>query len=682
MAAEKRSLTSLGSGSGQSAQVAHGPDARHMGSEPGSEPNDIEMLAPPQSPQEPGGPEELYQPKSLKFWGTIACNFLALFLVALDRTIVATAVPRISDEFKALGDIGWYGSSYMLTTACAQLVFGRIYKHYDLKWAFLISIVVFEVGSTICGAAPNSHTFILGRAIAGLGSAGIFSGTLLALVPMVPLHKRPAFQSLFGIVFGLSSVLGPVVGGGFTGAQSSGWRWCFYINLPIGAVVLVVMTFWWNPPSGKHEPANFKTHVKRLDPLGIFFLLPGVVSLFIAFQWGGSTYDWSDWRIILLLVVFALCTVAFWLVQHFKPDTATVPGRVFKQRTVFFGTMFTFFISGSMLMLVYYLPIWFQTVKQVDPLKSGIYTLPLVLSLVISSIASGILCTKLGYYVPSMLAAPTIMSIGEGLLTTINSDTPSANWIAYQFLCGFGLGFGMQTSGLAIQAVLGKGDLPIGIALNMFVQQLGGAVFTSVGQTILTNLLVSQLSDIQGFNPRDIVKEGATMILEDASPELRARIIDAYEYACKHVFICAMALSFAALISAFGMEWINIKKGRGAPSQAQGPPPATVAATAPSVPASPNTRSGPIPGKPLFDAPNRHSKSSSYRDSITEQKLKGKKDKRESNGSVLGAEIIRPSSGEEQKVEAVPEGRTDGSSYKSAQEKAGRDSVTTPKPAA
>ncbi|KAK4226354.1 major facilitator superfamily domain-containing protein [Podospora fimiseda] len=684
MAAEKRSLTSLGSGSGQSAQVARGADSRHMGSEPGSEPNDIEMLTPRQSPQDPGGGEELYQPKSFKFWGTIACNFLALFLVALDRTIVATAVPRISDEFKALGDIGWYGSSYMLTTACAQLVFGRIYKNYDLKWTFLISIVVFEVGSAICGAAPNSPTFILGRAIAGLGSAGIFSGTLLALVPMVPLHRRPAFQSFFGIVFGLSSVLGPIVGGGFTGTQSSGWRWCFYINLPIGAVVLVVMTFWWNPPSAKHEPASFKTHVKRLDPLGIIFLLPGVVSLFMAFQWGGSTYDWNSWRVILLLVVFVVCTIAFWLVQHFMPATATVPGRILKQRTVFFGTIFTFFISGSMLMLVYYLPIWFQTVKQVDPLKSGIYTLPLVLSLVISSIGSGILCTKLGYYVPSMLAAPSIMAIGEGLLTTINRDTPSKNWIAYQFLCGFGLGFGMQTSGLAIQAVLGKGDLPIGIAINMFVQQLGGAVFTSVGQTILTNLLVSQLSGIEGFNPKDIVQEGATLILEDASPELRARIIGAYEYACRHVFICAMSLSFAALLAAFGMEWINIKKGRGAPSQAPGPPAAAAAATAPSGPTSPNTPSGPIPGKPLFDASNRHSKSSSCRDSITEQKMKGKDDKSGPNTGVLGAEIIRSSSGEEKKAETVPEGRIDGasSSFRSVQENTEQDAVATPKPLA
>jgi MFS family permease len=170
----------------------------------------------------PGGGEDLYQPKSVKFWLTLGCNFLALFLVALDRTIVATAIPRITDEFNSLGDIGWYGSAYMLTTAASQLIFGRIYKFYDMKWTFLISIVVFEIGSAICGAAPNSAVFIAGRAIAGSASAGIFSGCMLIMIPMVPLHKRPMFQGMFGMIFGLASVCGPLVGGGFTGGIS--WR--------------------------------------------------------------------------------------------------------------------------------------------------------------------------------------------------------------------------------------------------------------------------------------------------------------------------------------------------------------------------------------------------------------------------------------------------------------------------
>ena len=170
----------------------------------------------------PPGEDALYKPKTFKFWSIMFANFLALFLVALDRTIIATAIPRITDNFKSLGDIGWYGSAYMLTTSCSQLVFGRIYKHYNMKWTFLISIVVFEIGSAICGAAPNSKSLIAGRAIAGAASAGIFTGCMMIMIPMVPLHKRPMFQGLFGMVFGLASVLGPLIGGGFTSSVS--WR--------------------------------------------------------------------------------------------------------------------------------------------------------------------------------------------------------------------------------------------------------------------------------------------------------------------------------------------------------------------------------------------------------------------------------------------------------------------------
>ncbi|KAK3899145.1 putative HC-toxin efflux carrier [Staphylotrichum tortipilum] len=540
--------------------------------------SDAEKLTP--GPPQPGGggppgggppsDEDLFQPRSVRFWLTLLCNFLALFLVALDRTIIATAVPRISDEFQALGDIGWYGSSYMLTTACAQLLFGRVYKFYDMKWVFLLSIIIFEIGSALCGAAPNSTAFIVGRAIAGLGSAGIFSGCLLIMIPMIPLHRRPAFQGLFGMVFGIASVMGPLIGGGFTGGVT--WRWCFYINLPIGAVALVFMVFFWNPPKEKHEPAPLGVHIKRLDPLGMFFFLPGVICLFIAFQWGGSVYRWNDWPIIVLFAVFAVCTAAFVAVQILMPGTASVPPRVITQRSVAFGTGFTFFLAGSMLMLVYYVPVWFQTVKQVDPIKSGIYTLPLVLSLVVSSIASGAITQKIGYYVPSMLVAPAIMSIGEGLLSTLDRSSPTSHWVAYQFLSGFGLGFGMQTSGLAIQTVLPKPDISTGIAINFFVQQLGGAVFTSVGQTILTNKLVSELSSLPGLTPDLIVKEGATKLTALVPPEDIHLVLDAYNAACRHIFQASMGLAFASLLCAFGMEWRSIKKGRNGPP---GPPGST-----------------------------------------------------------------------------------------------------------
>ena len=166
--------------------------------------------------------DRLYKPKTLKFWLVIACNLLALFIVALNRTIITTALPQITNEFHRLGDIGRYVSAYMLTSAVGQLMYGRLYKFYNMKVTFLASIIVFEAGSALCGAAPNSGSFIAGRAIAGFAGARIFSGCMLVIIPVVPLHIRPKFQGLFGMIFGVASVLGPLIGGGFT--KTISWR--------------------------------------------------------------------------------------------------------------------------------------------------------------------------------------------------------------------------------------------------------------------------------------------------------------------------------------------------------------------------------------------------------------------------------------------------------------------------
>ncbi|KAI6309038.1 hypothetical protein MCOR29_009054 [Pyricularia oryzae] len=521
----------------------------------------------------PGG---IYNPRSLRFWAIMGCNFLALFLVALDRTILATAVPRITDEFHSLGDVGWYASSYMLTTSASQLLFGRIYKFYPTKWTFLVSIVVFEIGSAICGAAPTSTVFIVGRSIAGLASAGIFTGCMLMFM-MVPLHKRPMFQGLFGMTFGLASVMGPLVGGAFTGTVT--WRWCFYMNLPIGLVAFICMILWWTPPEKPTEPAPLLTHIKRLDPLGSFFFLPAVVSLLLALEWGGSTYPWNSGVIIGLLVACAVLVSAFAAVQILRPETATIPARVITQRSVLFATIFTFFVAGGMLMCVYFLPIWFQTAQGVDPLRSGIYTLPLVLSLVVSSAMSGIFTSKIGYYMPSMLLCPVIMAVGEGLMSTFSPTTDSGHWIGFQFLTGFGLGFGMQTGGLAIQTVLPMADVSTGIAINMFAQQLGGAVFTSVGQAILSNVLVKQLVGVDGLQAEEIIKGGITNLLSHVRREDRGLVVGAYNFACTRIFLAAMALSCCALLCAFCMEWRSIKK----PQPENGVPQGATGDTAPAL---------------------------------------------------------------------------------------------------
>ncbi|KAI1106629.1 MFS general substrate transporter [Jackrogersella minutella] len=519
-------------------------------------PDDVEKTAQTR-PELVDEAEKNFRPKTFKFWSVMLSIYLALFLVALDRTIIGTAIPQITQDFKSLGDIGWYGSAYQLTTAASQLVFGRVYKFYEVKRVFLATVLLFEVGSVICGAAPNSIAFILGRAIAGLGSAGIFTGVMIIMLPLVPLRKRPMFQGIFGMVFGVSSVMGPLVGGALTDGVT--WRWCFYINLPIGAFAAFILLIV-KLPSHPTEPARFWEHFTRLDPLGTFFFVPSIVCLLLALQWGGSTYAWGSWRIILLLVLFAVLFIAFGAVQVLMPDTATVPFRIISQRSIAAAAVFMLAVAGAMLMTVYYLPLWFQVVKGVSAVHSGIDTLPLVLSLVVASIVSGGLTQVIGYYVPNMIVCPTIMAIGLGLLSTFKVDEDSAHWIGYQFLVGFGLGMGMQSAGLAAQAVLPKPDIPTGVSVMFFCQQLGGGVFTSVGQNLLSSYMVQHVAEVPGLSPEQITSEGATDLVNSVPPDSRPAVKKLYNDALSRIFICGMGVALVAFVAAFFMEWKNIKK--------------------------------------------------------------------------------------------------------------------------
>ncbi|OQO07556.1 hypothetical protein B0A48_07253 [Cryoendolithus antarcticus] len=537
--------------------------ARTHSDVPASEMNPAEeKIAGIEADEEAAEEDNTEYPKKMQLFLITVALCLSVFCFALDNTIIATAIPKITDEFHAINDVGWYGSAYLLTTCAFQLMFGKFYTFFNIKYVYLTALLIFEIGSAVCGAAPNSTAFIIGRAVAGLGSAGIFSGAILIVANTVPLRQRPTYTGGIGAMYGLASVAGPLMGGAFTDRVT--WRLCFYINLPLGFITCVFIWFFYNPSSNaqakKLAEGSLMSKIQQFDIFGTIVFLPMIVCLLLALQWGGSKYAWKSGRIIALLVIFALLLIVFCGIQVWKKDHATVPPRIIKQRTVAAGAWFGAMVGASFFSFVYYLPIWFQAIKGASAVQSGIMNLPLILGLVIISVIAGGLVTALGYYTPFVIASAVVMSIGAGMLTTLKVDTNHSAWIGYQALFGIGVGMGMQQTLIAVQTVLPKADVPIGTAIAMFSQTLGGALFISVAQNVFTNsLLKNVIAAAPGLDTAKILSTGATNLKNAVPVELLPAVQMAYNNALRDTFYVGVATAVASILGAVLFEWKSVK---------------------------------------------------------------------------------------------------------------------------
>lgn len=344
----------------------------------------------------------------------------------------------------------------------------------------------------------------------------------------------------------------------------STWRWCFYINLPIGGFTILTIFLFLHIDSPEKEKHSVIEQIRRLDPVGIFFFVPSIVCLILALQWGGSTYPWSAPKTIGLLITFAILFAIFIVYESLTPDTAMVPARIVLNRSIAGSMLFMFLVSASTMCAIYYLSIWFQAVKGDSAMHSGISTIPLVLSLVVMSIIGAAFTQKIGYYVPVMLLSPVLCSIGAGLLSTLSVSSSHSQWIGYQILFGFGVGLGFQASNLTAQTVLPRADVPLGIALVFFMQQLGGSVFLAVAQNIFSSRLVNRLSGVTGLDAKVILNTGATELREVVPPADINTVLTAYNSALTQVFILTAGLSACMILGAAAMEWKSIKGKKGA----------------------------------------------------------------------------------------------------------------------
>lgn len=481
------------------------------------------------------------------------------------------AIPKITDEFNSLGDVGWYGSAYLLTVSALQLFFGKLYTFYSIKWIYFTAIGLFELGSLLCGAARSSLLLIIGRAIAGTGSAGLFSGSLIILAHSVPMSRRPLYTGILGSMYGIAVVAGPLLGGLFT--DKATWRWCFYINLPFGVLSVFAIAFWFREPDRSGEPARqqqlqqkkgeccpWRTRIKQFDPFGTLVFMPAVISLLLALQWAGTEYKWSDPRIIALLAIFGVLMTIWLVLQWWQDEHATVPPRIIKKRTVWAASIYAFMGGAAFLSSSYYIPIWFQAVQGVSAVESGIRILPFLLALVVASLIAGVVVTIWGYYAPFLWISSVVMSVGFGLLSTWNPRTKQPIWIGYQVIAGAGVGFGMQQPVIAVQTVLDIDDVPMGTSVIVFVQSLGGAIFVSIAESIFVNKLVAYLQAVfPGMDPKTIFTAGATQLRSAIPKELLARVIRGYSDALTRTLLMSAALAAASVFGSLAIEWRSVK---------------------------------------------------------------------------------------------------------------------------
>jgi hypothetical protein len=316
--------------------------------------------------------------------------------------------------------------------------------------------------------------------------------------------------------------------------------------------------FYFLKMASKPNNESLTRQFIRLDPLGTLFFLPGMVSILLALQWGGVTYAWNNGRIIALFVVGGLAMIAFAAVQVWRKDDATIPLRIIKQRSVLAGTFYVSCIGGGLVTMLYYISIWFQAIKGVSPVKSGIDTIPMVLGLVFAAIFTGGTVRRTGMYVPWMFVSAVLMSVGAGLITTFHVDTNHAKWIGYQVIFGFGIGSGMQQPSIAAQTVLDRRDVAIGVSLMFFANSFGGAVFVCISQLVFENHLLKHLTGFSGINASEVASMGATQLRAVIPAEELGPVLVVYNAALTKAFIVTAAISTFMIVPALFMEWRKI----------------------------------------------------------------------------------------------------------------------------
>ncbi|KAJ6784155.1 hypothetical protein PWT90_04185 [Aphanocladium album] len=501
---------------------------------------------------------EIEYPTGIEAFSIMAALILSITLISLDQTIVATAIPKITDQFHSLDDISWYASAYFVTLGAFQSTWGKIYKYFPLKMSFLVSIFIFELGSLIAAVAPNSTTLIVGRAISGVGASGIAPGVFTISAFAAEPTKRATYVGVIGATYGVAAVCGPLIGGGLTKAAS--WRWCFYINLPVGGLAAAVIFLTFKAPKAATVvQATLKEKLLHMDPIATVLTMGALICILLALQYGGVTHAWNSSMVIGLLVGFAVLSAALLVAEIWQGERAMLTPRIMRQRAVWASGIWGFFITGAYFVTLYYLPIYFQSIDNVSPIASGVRSIPLIILFGVSTFGSGRAITKTGVAAPYMVVGSVIVTIASGLFFTLDIGTSTGKWVGFQILAGFGYGISFQVPVIVAQAFAAPSDIAPTTAIIIFYRSVGGTLSLAAAQSGFVNQLVHKLAETApNVNPTFVTATGATEVHRIFAGAELDGVLRGYAWGIKVVFAITIATCGLALPFSLCNRWTNV----------------------------------------------------------------------------------------------------------------------------
>lgn len=457
-------------------------------------------------------------------WLIFGALMASMFLSSLDQSIVGTAMPTIVGELDGVAHQGWVVTAYILAIAIVMPLYGKFGDLWGRRWPFLVAIGLFTVASAGAGFAQSFGELVFWRGVQGLGGGGLMILSQAIIADIVPAKDRGKYMGPMGALFGIAAVVGPLLGGVFT--QHADWRWCFWLNIPIG--VAAFATAWFTLKLPSHRSG------RRLDVAGILFLVLGTSGLVLASSWtsfsGNTGYDWSD-PALLGLVGGTLASIVLFVLVELRASDPILPLRLFRNSTFTIATLIGFILGAGMFAALAFLPTFLQMSTGAGVTESGFLMLPMMAGVMITAIGSGIAITKTGRYKAFPVVGLAITALGLMWLTRITGDMSLWLFGAMIFVLGAGMGLVMQTIVLAVQNSVDPHEIGTATSANNFFREIGAAVGTAVFSTVFTNALFTKLSEVFAGAPAGAGGGAASItpeVVQNLPEPYRTGVIDAF----------------------------------------------------------------------------------------------------------------------------------------------------------